>query len=184
MIPNVNPKRWLLPILLPLLATGSCSDDRAVQISREAADRQAQQNTAMVNLQKEVASGSSKLVEADAQARKEIVGVHHDLQSERTRLDTSWKDLENERRQIAGQRRTESMLVSVCELLDGISLVLVLLGFCWYALVATRRGDETDALLNQLLVQEMLPDEPTRLVLGGQLPSLLDHFHLTERSPE
>ena len=122
---------------LPLAVTHGC-DDRATQIAREAADRQAQQNTAMAELNKEVASGTHQLVEADAQARKEIVGVHHDLQAERTRLDSGWNELEGERRQIAGQRRTESMLVPVTTLVGGGLLVVVLLGFCWYALVAVR----------------------------------------------
>ena len=85
-------------------------DDRATQIAREAANRQAQQNTAMADLNKEVAGGTHQLVEADTEARKEIVGVHHELQAERTRLDTSGIALEQERKAIATQRRTESML--------------------------------------------------------------------------
>ena len=111
MFPKLNRKTWILSITL-LAATHGC-DDRATQIAREAADRQAQQNTEMAELNKEVASGTHQLVEADAKARTEIVGVHHDLQAERTRLDTSWSELESERREIAGQRRTESMLVPV-----------------------------------------------------------------------
>jgi hypothetical protein len=33
------------------------------------------------------------------------------------------------------------------------------LGFCWYALVAARRSDDTDAQLNELLICEILPAE-------------------------
>jgi len=84
MFQNSNAKTWILAILILI---GGC-DDRVTQISREAADRQAQQNTAMAELSKEVASGTQRLVGADAQARKEIVGVHRDLQAERMRLDT------------------------------------------------------------------------------------------------
>ena len=108
-----NVTTWIGRIVLVILISGC--DDRATQIAREAANRQAQQNTAMADLNKEVASGTHQLVEADAQARKEIVGVHHELQAERTRLDTGWNSLEQERRQIAGQRRTESMLVPVIQ---------------------------------------------------------------------
>jgi hypothetical protein len=139
----------------------------------EAADRQAQQNTAMAELNKEVASGSRSLVAADAQARKEIVGVHRDLQAERTRLDTSWGALEEERKEIAGQRRTESMLVPVTKLVGGVALVIALLGFCWYALVAARRSDDTDAQLNELLICEVLGDEPTLLLSDQHVPRLL-----------
>jgi hypothetical protein len=42
-----------------------CEDDRVAQIAREAADRQAQQNTQMAELQKEVVSGTKSLVDAD-----------------------------------------------------------------------------------------------------------------------
>jgi hypothetical protein len=113
----------------------------------------------MAELGKEVAAGSRELVQADAQARKEIVGVHRELQAERTRLDSGWTALEEERRQMASQRRTESMLAPVVSLLGGILLVALLLGFCWYVLIAVRRGDDTDAQLNELLVCEILPDE-------------------------
>jgi hypothetical protein len=173
MCPNLNRKTWILSITL-FAATHGC-DDKATQIAREAADRQAQQNTEMAQLNKEVASGSHQLVEADAQARKEIVGVHHDLQAERARLDTSLSELESERREIAGQRRTESMLVSLTSVIGGVSLVVTLLGFCWYALVAARRDDGTDAQLNELLIREILPNEPPLLASSHQTPSLLGH---------
>src|SRR3954452_5095867 len=157
MFPNLNHKMLILSITL-LAATHGC-DDKATQIAREAADRQAQQNTEMAQFTKEVASGSHQLVEADAKARQEIVGVHHDLQAERARLDTSRSELESERRQIAGQRRTESMLVSVSTLIGAASLVVALLGFCWYALISVRQSDDIDAQLNELLICEILPAE-------------------------
>lgn len=179
MFPKLNRKMWILSITL-FAATHGC-DDKPTQIAREAADRQAQQNTEMAQLNKEVASGTHQLVEADAKARKEIVGVHHDLQAERTRLDTSRSELESERREIAGQRRTESMLVSVSTLVGGLSLVVVLLGFCWYALVAVRRGDGTDAQLNELLICEILPEETPLLTSNQQSRTLLGH---SGREPE
>src|SRR5882757_4159100 len=108
-----NVRTWIGRIVLVILISGC--DDGATQIAREAANRQAQQNTAMADLNKEVAGGTHQLVEADAQARKEIVGVHHELQAERTRPDSGWNALEQERQQIASQRRTESMLVPVIQ---------------------------------------------------------------------
>jgi hypothetical protein len=170
MFRKLNRKTWILWILLPLVLINGCND-RVAQIAREAADRQAQQNTEMARLNKEVASGSHQLVEADAITRKEIVGVHRDLQAEQTRLDTSRSELESERRQIAGQRRTESMLVVVSELL----LPILVLGFCWYTLVAVQRGDDTDAKLNELLIREILPDETPLLSSNQKAPSLLGH---------
>lgn len=173
---KLNRQTWILTITL-LLATQGC-DGRVTQMAREAADRQAQQNIAMAELQKEVASGSHQLVEADAQARQEIFGVHHDLQAERTRLDTSRSELESERREIASQRRMESLLVAVVSAMGGFSLVVMLLGFCWYALVVARRGDGFETELNELLFQELLADQ--LLTLPGEqqpaeLPDLSAH---------
>jgi hypothetical protein len=123
-----------IPWIVSVTLISGC-DDRAAQIAGEAADRQAQQNAAMAELNKEVASGTHRLVEADAQARKEEIGVHRDLQAERTRLDLCWSDLEEDRRQIAGQRRTASLLVPAVQTAGLLAVVALVLGFCWYALV-------------------------------------------------
>jgi hypothetical protein len=159
-----NIPTWITLIVIVSLISG-CNDP-ATQIAREAANRQAQQNTAMADLNKEVARGTHQLVEADAKARKEIVGVHHELQVERTRLDTRWTALEQERKAIATQRRTESMLVPVIRAGGLTTMVIVLLGFCWYAIITCRNSNDGDAGLNELLICELLPDETSRLVSG------------------
>jgi hypothetical protein len=151
----------ILWIVLSILTSGC--DDRTTQIAREAADRQAQQNNAMSELTKEIATGSHELVEADAQARQEIVGVHRDLQAERTRLDTGWNALETERQRIAGQRRIESMLGSLATLVGGLLLVVVLLGFCWYAIGAAHSDEDLHFRLNDYLVSEVLAADLPRL---------------------
>jgi hypothetical protein len=140
--------------MLLSLATG-CSDDRIAQVATQAADRQAEQNNTMAKLQQDVAAGTQKLVTADAEARHEIIAVHHDLQAERGRLDASWNSLEDDRKQLAGERRTESILAPAVELFGGLLLVATLLGFCWYVLVRLRSETATDAELNELLVHEL-----------------------------
>lgn len=126
----------------------------------------------MSELNKEVAGGTRELVAADAEARKEIVGVHRDLQAERTRLDTGWGAREKERQHIAAERRTESMLVPAIEVIGGLALVIVLLGFCWYALVAARRSNDSDARLNEVLICEIL-DEPPLIAHSRHFRNLL-----------
>jgi hypothetical protein len=154
----------------------SSCDDRATQIAREAADRQAQQSTSMAELNQEVAGGTRRLVEADAKARQDFVGIHHDLGAERSRLDAGWNSLEDERQQIASQRRAESMLVPLTQMVGGLAIVVMLLGFCWYALVAARRNEVTDAELNEFLVCELLPGEQLLPPTGPQLPALPGRF--------
>ena len=72
----------------------------------------------------------------------------------------------------------------VLSIIAGILLLIVLLGFCWYALVASRRGDDTDAQLNELLIQEIAPDEPPLLSIGQKPQSLLGRSPSDEASAE
>lgn len=158
-------------IVLPILMSGC--DDRATHIAREAANRQSQQNTVMAELNKSVASGTHELVAADAQARKEIIDVHHELQAERTRLDTGWDALESERQRIAGQRRTESLLGPVVTFVGWLLLVIVLLGFCWYAVGSAQASEDHDIRLNEYLVCEVLaPESPLLPANSSPLPLL------------
>ena len=101
-----------IQLIVVLTWTLGC-DERVVEVAREAADRQAAQNQQMGELQKEVARGSRSLVEADAAARQAIVGVHRDLQAERRQLNTGLNDLEVQRQKLAGQRRTESLVLTL-----------------------------------------------------------------------
>ena len=155
---------WILAMLI------SGCDDRATRIAREAADRQAQQNSAMAELNKEVAAGGRQLVEADAEARKEIVGVHRDLQAERTRLDGGWSSLETERQRIASERRTESLLAPLMSSAGAVAIVAGLLGFCWYALVASRTSGGGNADLDEILVGEILAGD--RSLRGTDEPAV------------
>ena len=170
MIGNKN-LRTAIHVILALTWTSGC-DERVVEVAREAADRQAAQNQQMGELQKEVARGTRSLVEADAAAREEIVGVHRDLQLERQQLGTGWNDLEEERRKIAQQRRTESLVVPLAQAIGAIVFVTVLMGFLWQLLASTRSSDSIDDELSELLIQQMLVDEAQdpELALSKCLP--------------
>jgi hypothetical protein len=156
-MPRKTIQTTTFPIALVILIAGC--DDRVTKVAREAADRQAQQNTAMADLNKQVATGSRQLVDADAQARKAFVVVHHDLQSERSQLSNSWNSLESERRSLAGQRQTDSWLASMTTVIAGTLITVMLLGFCWLVLSSAQR-DPPRAELSELIVSEVLGDRP------------------------
>jgi hypothetical protein len=145
-------------VIVVLAWTSGC-DERVVEVAREAADRQAAQNEQMGALQQEVARGTRSLVEADATARQEIVGVHRDLQAERQQLGSSWNDLEHERRRVAQQRRTESIVMPLTQMIGAIALVTMLIGFLWHVLASTRSTDTIDVELSELLIQHVLVGE-------------------------
>ena len=152
---------WIVSCHLVIVAVGC--DERVAQVAREAADRQAEQNRTMAELHEEVAAGTRSLVEADSQARRELVAAQRELHVERNQLDRGRDALERERRAMAAERRTVSLLVPALESLGAVLVVLVVIGFSWYALVRLRSDDVADTELVELLVQELADEQLPRL---------------------
>jgi len=158
-------RRFLL--LSAIVCLAGCNEEdrykKAAEVAEKAAERQAEQNAEMATLNREVAEGTRRLVEADAETRKEIVQVHRELQSERTALTKGFDALESERRQLAQERRTESVLIPAIKG-AGIALVgAVVLGFCWTLLSGLRNDNASDAELNELLISDLVRDQPLLL---------------------
>jgi hypothetical protein len=145
-------------ILLIVLASGcSSSDDRLIRHVSESNRQQAEQNAEMAKLHQEVASGTSRLVDAVTESRKEMVAMESDLQKQRTQLD-------NERRSIANERHRESLLAPVVSSV-GLMLVAALpLVLCWYLLHGLRTPDEdvSEVLIQNLAREQLvLPTPPS-----------------------
>ena len=158
--------------LLLLMIVGCSENERVAQIATEAADRQAEQNHEMARLNREVAEGTRRLVEADAEARREFVEVHQDLQGERGELNQQWNVLEAERKEITQQRRTESMIVPVAQAIGLTLLAVIVVGFCWTLLFGLRRNDESDAQLVDMLVRDVVSDRPIFLPSRLERPAV------------
>ena len=77
--------------------------------------------------------------------------------------------LEAERRKIAQQRRSESLLAPVMEGFGLLLVVAVLLGFCWSLLIGLSREGEPEytAVANDLLLQELILEQPEALPTTG-----------------
>jgi hypothetical protein len=153
---NVN-RSTAMVLLLTVLATTLGCDDRAMTIAREAADRQAEQNRTMAELEHEVAAGARQLVEEEGQARRQALEIHRDLQAERGQLADAWSGLELERQNIARSRRTESFWMALVPAAGGALAAVLALAFAWIVLVGSRRED-ADAAACQLLLDEFIAD--------------------------
>ena len=93
------------------LVIGCRSDDaRIAEMAQRQADREADQVRQMTQLQQQVAEGSRHLVEADAETRKELTELQRDLRSDQATVGQQRDSLEVERRQIAAERRWDSMV--------------------------------------------------------------------------
>lgn len=149
-----NPILILFLLAVLITASGCEENPRLVRLAAEAADRQAEQNETIARLQQEVATGSRQQIEEQAAAR-----LAADV--ERQQLSQGFSDLEAERRQIAQQRRTESMLANLLPT-AGLFLVVLLCVALAISMLRFSSGEAVDAelldrLVEQADVQSQLP---------------------------
>ena len=106
-----NTLLLVITILVTALAAGCQSnDERLVEMSQRQADREAEHVRQMTQLQQQVAEGSRRLVEADAESRKELTELQRDLRNDQATVGQQRDALETERRQIAAERRWDSVV--------------------------------------------------------------------------
>jgi hypothetical protein len=156
---------WLTAVCATtMLATGCQSEsDGVAEVAREAAQRQAEQSKQMVQLQNQVAEGSRRLVEAEAQARAEMAALQRDLQQSQNEIGRQRDQLEAERRQIAAERYWDAILGNGITAAAGLVACLLPLVLCWVLLRRPTDDREADQALAEFLVQELASDHPALL---------------------
>ncbi len=164
-------------IILILLIAGCDTDGRLVELSREAADRQAEQNKEMARVNQSVADGTKNLITEHSQARQELTGLQDGIQSQQTEVNRQRDDLRSERREIADQRLTESRLGPLLSSLGIFFLGATTIGFC--ALLLVRLHHPSDDPLGELLLEDLVSKQPN---LFSTQPAIPPSGHLTETS--
>ncbi len=146
---------------LILVATG-CEQDENARIAAMAEKqlaRQAEDARRASELQREVAEGSRRLVEADAAARLEIATAQREMQAERIEVGRQRDQLETERRELAIQRRFDPV---VAEAITGASIVLACLMpllLCWYLLQQPVQPVD-DSVVAEILLEDLIIKRP------------------------
>jgi hypothetical protein len=84
----MTPLTTKLPLTLILIAgcEPTPSDERLARMAQETVEQQAQQNEEMARLNREVAEGTNRLVDADSQARQELLAAQRDLQRQQEQV--------------------------------------------------------------------------------------------------
>ena len=128
-------------VLFGAMVDGCESDrERVARLSQEAAARQAEQN-------QEIA----RLVESQQSLQHEIETQHQHLDEQRTALET-------ERREIANQRFRDPIIANA--VIDAAMLVACVLPLVLgYFALRTANQPESDAVLSELLIQDLASDE-------------------------
>src|SRR6185437_184666 len=90
--------RGLWPTVLLLYICGCNSpDDRLLELSRQSLDRQAAQSEMLAHQGQTINESAQRLVEADAESRREFLAATRDLQAERERLNERCAALDRQR---------------------------------------------------------------------------------------
>jgi hypothetical protein len=125
-------------------------------------DRQAEQNRQMSELQRQVAEGANRLVEADAKAREDLVALQRELQADHAAVGHQRDQLEVERRELAAKRRLDPIVAAALSNV-GLLLACVLpLALCWY-LLHPRVQPADDQAIAEILLQDLVSDQPLLL---------------------
>ncbi len=166
----MKSKYLTVTILALIVLTSGCDESKEVaRVAEEGAKRQAEQTKKAFELQKEVATGSKNLVTADAEARRELIALQTEIQTQRANVDRERDKLEEERRMMVAERqaivadqRRESMLGNVFRGSSVVLIVVLAFSFCCYLVKAASSSDST-VEINELFLNEILADEPVFL---------------------
>lgn len=141
-----------------LLQTGCQTEsERLAVLSQEHTRRQAEQSLKMAELQEQVTAGSRALVEADAKARSEIIGLQRDIQSERAAIGQQRDQLEAERKQLADERHTAPIIAEAITKIGLLLACLLPLLVCIRLLISQGHPIDDQAIW-QILLDEAASD--------------------------
>ena len=153
-----------MTILLALITakTGCDKDEGLARMAEEHARRQAAQSQQMAELQREVAEGAKELVEADARARGKIIALERDIQTERAEVGQQRDQLEEDRRDLAAQRKTDPIVAAAITQVGMLVACILPLVLCWYLLFRepSRPGD---AAVTEVLIEDLTAERPMLL---------------------
>jgi hypothetical protein len=161
---------WTTSILVCLAAMGCNSgDERLVDLSRQSADRQAEQNRLVETNNQQVIDATKSLVEADAQGRKETIELHRQIEAERSGVNEQRDVLEQERRQVAAQRNRDPIIAETILAAAGLIAAILPLAVCVHLLRGLFHKSDNEAmaevLMQELVAKRPLLAEPERTLL-------------------
>ena len=153
--------------------------ERSMQEQSRQNEHIARQSQAVVQESQQLAEAAQQLVQSDAEARAEMIAVQErltgQLDQQRAAVDAGRDQLEQERRQIAEQRHRDPIVAASIQTV-GV-LVAALLPLLWSVCTSSgssARSEPDDAAVAELLVHELVTDQP-RLLPGPSLRPALEH---------
>lgn len=140
----------------------SRDDESLTELAQESMRQQARQN-------EEIAKASRELVEADAQARRELIIAQQGLQDQQAEIHAQHSALESERKEIARQRSRDPIVAAAIVTLGTLLAAVAPLVLAWFVLRAVQPHDH-DQALGEILAIELTNDKPVLLPPRGEPP--------------
>jgi hypothetical protein len=162
--------------------------EKTAELSQGFIDAEAQARQELLQLQKQLVDADAearkdlraihhKIVQRDADGRRELDELHRQAQASiatRTQAVDQQRDLlEQERRQIAAERARAPVVAEAVKFVGGLIVCSLPLVVVVYLLRSLRsRGDNTDAAMVEVLVQELVAAQPRLLAGPAPRPAL------------
>jgi hypothetical protein len=171
MLKKITP----LAILITNLLTIGCETDeqRLAKMAIESAERQARQSEQMAKAHSNLTAGAQQLVESAGRSQESLVTIQHSLEGQQAEIGRQRDLLEQDRRVIASQHRTDPIVAGAIVQAALLVACLLPLIICWFAL---RRPPATDAdaLVTEILIEEITSGQP-RLLPGPPSAGAAEH---------
>lgn len=148
-------------LLLMAFATG-CDREELLELAKRHNLSEQDRNRLMAELHGQVAEGSREMVASDALARKELVTLHREVQAERAEFGRQRDVLEEDRKQLAVERKRDSLTASAIISLGTLAACLAPLVICW-CLLRCSPDDADDSQVAELLLSDVVAGSPVLL---------------------
>ena len=165
----------LIPAMFLVIVLAGCGDDRVAQVTREADNRQAEQNRQI-----------ARVVNEETVFRQDAAKLQRELRADQATVAQQRDQLEAERKQIASQREWAGFYKPLLETAGVVAVIVVVLAYCGFLVHTLRNSGPGDIVLVESLVDQLLsveqlpppmllpPDKDTQLLASntaGQRPA-------------
>jgi hypothetical protein len=152
----------LAMLILTTIGCNANENTRLAEMTERQLELQSEQNRQLHKLHSELAEGSRNLVEADAEARHELVTLQRDLQANQGEVGRQRDLLETERRALASQRQLAPIVAAAISQIGLLAACLLPLILCWYLLRQPERAGD-DPAMAEFLLEDLLAHQPLLL---------------------
>ena len=173
-------------LLATIAGCGRSPDERLAEFAQQTMteqikqnDRMADQSQAVVEESHQLAEAAKELVERDAEARRELLAAQTELTSQlngqQEKVYEGHQQLEQDRREIAGQRHRDPIVAAVIQNFGLVIACLLPLLVSVFVIRQMQSQEPDHAAVVELLTLELTSEQP-RLLPGRHLrPNMLTH---------